>query len=209
VRRIGTTTQREPGGGRAGRVAIVLAALATITAPVVWTMLETRAHRPATHPSFDGERYVFPVQDTHDASRTAEAELAVTLLAWRDGRATTADPSLGAPSGASGASPGEAADSVQGLIARTEATLGSVGLTGEWRDIEARRLDDLRPPFLAPIELDGRASMLVVRRIHSGFVFAFEADAGNVLYPYATFVRAWSGPVRTFEPPVPAPELWR
>jgi len=209
MRPIGTTTRRGPGGARARRVVIVLAALATITAPVVWTMLETRAHRPATHPSFDGERYVFPVQDAHDAERTAEAELAATLLAWRDGRATTVDAALAAPSEAGDANPGEVPGPVPGLIARTEATLSRVGLTGEWRDLAEDRLDHLRPPFLAPIELDGRASMLVVRRIHSGFVFAFEADAGNVLYPYDTFVRAWSGPVRTFEPRVPAPELWR
>lgn len=180
----------------------------TIGAPVVWTMVETRAHRPTRHPSFDGVRYVVPVLDSRHANLSVEEEIAATLVAWRDGRAAASTTDFSAAD-ASDEARDETSTTVAGLIDRTETLLRDEGFTGEWQDAAPRRLDALRPPFLAPIELEGRVSMLVVRRIHSGFVFAFEPGVGDVLYPYDTFVRAWSGRVRTFDPRVPAPEAWR
>lgn len=182
-----------------------IAALIIVLPVALQDIDDRRMSGPETHPSFDGEVHVLSGEASVAALADVSARIDAAIALLRDG-------SRGAqPERRNELNPGPAsagAPSIDAVDLRLEDRLATHGLTGSWRTASLLDLEQLRPPYLVPVETRTGPSVVVVRRLHAGFVFGFEPTRGHVLYPSEAFERAWSGRVRTLTPPVEIDAFW-
>lgn len=179
---------------------VLVLALVVPAAPAVVNLVETeRAFAPEGHPRWLGDRFLVSEVDGVRAADDASGvgSVVATLVAWRGG--VPSEPVVGARPDADAAS----------VEAEVAVALGGLGFHGTWERPGRPGLGGLAVPFVAIVDADGSATPVIVRRVISGHVYAFDPRVGGVLYRPADWTRTWSGRAFVFDEAPASPGPWR
>lgn len=168
--------------------------------PVAWRAYETqRLASWQESPRFDGRRYVLD-EDTLRVPAADEDRVAAVLARlhrWQ-GRARSIEDVLD----------GFDASGYPGSLGAVREHAAEAGFEGEWVEASLAALERFNKPLIADTRHDG-GTLLIVRRVRDGYVYATAPGVGDVLYRIADFDRVWTGRALVFPDPPDQPQEWR